>query len=593
MVNSVGVLPRSAAAAILPVAMSISAAWAAEPVTAIVGATIFDATGAGPRTGTVLIRRDRIIAVGSDVATPPGAKIIDARGKALLPGFFDIHTHWTPNGDLGNLPAIATAYVRSGVTTVNDFHEQPESFAPRRAWLASLVAPHVRFAARISTPGGHGADWGDQATTIWINTPEAAKAAIGRLSPYKPDLIKAFTDGWRYGNAADNTSMDEGTLRALVESSHAQGLKVVTHTVTVDRGAVAARAGVDALAHGLQDRPIDDETLQAIVSAKMAVAPTLAVYEPKGRDPSDPQYQRSLHKFEIALQNVKTMYAAGVPVALGTDAGMPGTAHGSSTLHEFELLVRAGLTPAQALIAGTATSAKILGLDSDRGTITTGKRADLVLVDGKPWEQIADVRRIDRVLIDGRLVVGAGAPSLPPGNAATRLESAQVGPLVDDFERPDGRTGLDTLRLETPDGGIDRSVEISQIVPRGNGHVLQLSARLAIKGTPYVGVAFPLTRGSVQPVTLKSYRGIRFDLKGHRDIVVRLTGPDGSWATTVQGLRDWKSFAISFADLKPGTPGRGQQQLPWNPGAVYELEIGASGGPGDRLVLELDNIRFW
>lgn len=361
-------------------------AAAADAVTAITGATIFDATGAAPRAGTVLIRGDRIIAVG-DVKVPRGAKVIDARGKALLPGFFDVHTHWTPAGAPATLPQIATAYVRAGVTTVNDFHQQPESWAARRQWLAGIAAPHVNFAARVSTPGGHGADWGDQATTIWINTPESARAAVERLKPYKPDLIKAFTDGWRYGVSPDNSSMDEWTLRALAEAAHAEGLEVLTHTVTVDRGAVAARAGVDSLAHGLQDRPVDPDTLKTMAASKMAMAPTLAVYEPNkgGAAPvaaDDPRLRQTMRKFGYALGNVKMMYDAGIPIALGTDAGMPGTPHGPSTLHEMELLVRAGLTPAQALIAGTATSAKVMHLEGDRGTIAPGQRADIVLIDG-------------------------------------------------------------------------------------------------------------------------------------------------------------------------------------------------------------------
>ena len=103
-------------------------------------------------------------------------------GKALLPGFFDLHTHWaTSRGFPTTTPQIATAYVQSGVTTVNDYNHQPESFAPRREWLSHLVAPHVNFAARLSTPGGHGADWADEATTITVNTPRAARYFRRRL----------------------------------------------------------------------------------------------------------------------------------------------------------------------------------------------------------------------------------------------------------------------------------------------------------------------------------------------------------------------------------------------------------------------------
>ena len=102
-----------------------------------------------------------------------------------------------------------------------------------------MASPHVNFVARMSTPGGHGADWADRATTKWVNSPAAARLEVKALVPYKPDFIKAFADGWRYGASADNTSMDEGTLTALVDEAHRNQLKVLTHTVTVDRGAIA------------------------------------------------------------------------------------------------------------------------------------------------------------------------------------------------------------------------------------------------------------------------------------------------------------------------------------------------------------------
>jgi imidazolonepropionase-like amidohydrolase len=266
---------------------------------------------------------------------------------------------------------------------VNDFNEAPEAYAPLREWLGTLAAPHVNFAARISTPGGHGADWADQATTKWVNTPEAARSAVESLAAYKPDLIKVFTDGWRYGAAPDNTSMDGWTLSALTEAAHQQHLKVVTHTVTVERGLVAAKANVDSLAHGLQDRVLTPDEVQIIKASGMAEIPTLAVYDPN-KDPSKPADAQRLRKFDNALKNVKLLYDAGVPIALGTDAGMPQTPHGPSTLHELELLVRAGLTPAQALVAATQTSAHLLAQDGDRGTIAPGKRADILLFDGKP-----------------------------------------------------------------------------------------------------------------------------------------------------------------------------------------------------------------
>jgi imidazolonepropionase-like amidohydrolase len=588
-----------ASAIALPIAL-YSAASVSAPATggtvAIVGATIFDGTGAAPAPGTVLIRDGRITAVGADVKVPSGAKVINAKGKALLPGFFDVHTHWTAGGSPSTFPQIATAYVAAGVTTVNDFNEAPEAFAPLRAWLGQMNAPHVRFAARISTPGGHGADWADQATTLWVNTPAAGKAAIESLVPYKPDLIKIFSDGWRYGVAPDNTSMDEWTLKGTVDAAHVQNWPVLTHTVTVDRGLVAARAGVDSLAHGLQDRPITAEEVAAIKQSGMAMAPTLAVYDPYKRGDvkaDDPRLKQTFRKFGYALGNVKALFDAGVPIALGTDAGMPGTPHGPSTLHEMELLVQAGLTPAQALVAGTQTSAKIMRIDADRGTIAVGKRADIVLIDGTPWTNIKDVYKVSQVLIDGKLAFGTGAPALPAANQTDRLPSISVPALIDDFERDDRRSSIDTLRVDTPDGGIDRSVEITQTVPREDGgKALSLSARMAVKEAAYAGFAIPLSRGSITPAKISGYKGVRFDLKGDGPYTVRLNGLDGVWEASVQGAEGWSTVELPFAQFKP-VERRGKVGPAFTGDGITQVEFGGSRGPGKRMWLQVDNVRFY
>src|SRR3546814_9685341 len=134
----------------------------------------------------------------------------------------------------------------------------------------------------------------------------------------------------------------------------------------------------------------------------------------------------------------------------------------------MELLVAAGLTPKAALLAGTSNSALALGLAADRGTIEKGKRADLVLIDGKPWETIGDVEKIDRVYVDGKLVHGGGV-KLPAGNLATTLPAVPAAALIDDFERADGRSSLDTLRLTDMDGGVERSAVVSNRVTHAGG----------------------------------------------------------------------------------------------------------------------------
>lgn len=592
---------RVVAAVVAAVAIGqAQAAPARGPVTAIVGATVFDGTGAPPRVATVIIRDGRIAEVGPGLKPPRGALIVQAKGKALLPGFFDLHTHWTPGGAPAVAPQIASAYVAAGVTTVNDFHQPPEAYEPRRRWLSTLTTPHVNFTSRMSTPGGHGADWADTATTKWVSTAEAARAEVRALLPYKPDAIKAFADGWRYGSSPDNTSMDLWTLSALVDEAHKNDLKVLTHTVTVERGKVAARAKVDVIAHSLQDRQVDAETVELMKANGTVYAPTLAVYEPvkpgqpQPANPNDPRVQQSMRKFGYALYNVKALHDGGVTIAVGTDAGMPGTPHGAATLREMELLVQAGLTPSEALIAGTANSARVMGKLADRGTIEKGKRADLVLVNGAPWSQISDIRKTDRVFIDGKLAFGPGAKPTP-ADGQMAMPAIKVAALVDDFERPDGRTRLDTLRLDDMDGGHDRTVQVSQVTVRsGQDHALLLTARMATKEAPSAGVILPLSRGSVEPVDARAFKGVRFDVRGDGgEYGVSVNTLSGRWRAPVTAGPEWTTVEIPFSGLVRA-PGRGGSPTSaWTGGDL--IDVGFSGGrkAGQKLWLQIDNVTFY
>jgi imidazolonepropionase-like amidohydrolase len=565
---------------------------------AIVGATVFDATGAAPHAATVVIKDGRIADVGPRVAIPKGAKVIHAEGEALLPGFFDVHTHWTPGGQPRTTPQIANAYVAAGVTTVDDFNAAPESFEPRRRWLSTLATPHVNFTARMSLAGGHGADWADTATTKWVGAPEAARFEVRALLPYKPDLIKAFQDGWRYGSGVENNSMDLVTLSALVDEAHKNNIKVLTHTVTVARGKDAARAKVDVIAHSLQDAEIDQETIDLMKANGTAYAPTLAVYEPvkpgqaAPADPEDPRLKQSRRKFAYALHNVKALQDAGVVVALGTDAGMPGTPHGTSSLREMELLVQAGLTPTQALLAGTANSAKVLGLLSDRGTIEKGKRADLVLLKGAPWTSIGDVRKTDRVFIDGRLVQGPGVVPLA-ANTVTAMPATPAKALIDDFERPDGRSNLDTLLTDDVDGGQDRSVQVTTIVSRtASDHALSVAAKMSRKDAPSAGVIIPLNRGSIQPVDVKAFKGVRFEIRGDGDYGFGVNTPNGQWSTEVKAGPDWRKVEVPFDSLKKPKP-RGGGEASWKGDDLVEVEFEASRPAGQKVWMEIDNVEFY
>src|SRR5260370_37464618 len=136
--------------------------------------------------------------------------------------------------------------------------------APLRSLQSSgiLVGPKVNFAIRFGTPEGHGAEfgWGDYFTQL-VSTPAEAHAAMKKILPYKPDVIKAFTDGWRYGRDGDLTNMNVETLSAIVEDAHQAGIKVFPPTVTLNGAKIAARARDDVLSHRVVDASVDDDVI--------------------------------------------------------------------------------------------------------------------------------------------------------------------------------------------------------------------------------------------------------------------------------------------------------------------------------------------
>ncbi len=559
--------------------------------TAIVGAHVFDGTGAAPYIATVIIDGDRIESVEKGGRAPKGATVVNGLGLALLPGFFDLHTHYYNSGE-GHFdaPANNRGYVAAGVTTVADYSQAPEAYAARRAWYGEMPGPTVLFAGRMSTFAGHGADWGDRTTTKWVDTPYAAKQAASELAAYKPDVIKAFTDGWRYGSGVDNTSMDLPTLSALVAEAHAHEIPVLTHTVTVARGKLAGRAGVDVIAHAMQDQPVDAELIDLLLKAGASHAPTLAVYEPVKPGQTNFGSEASLKarqaRFELAMANVKALHDAGVPIALGTDAGNAFVPHGPAALHEMELLVRAGLTPSEALAAGTSNSAKAIGFE-DRGVIAPGNRADLVLIDGRPWDNISDVKKTVRTFVGGKVMFGKGAPRAVTATVPPAIKPAQ--PLIADFERVDGRTAGGALPVMDFEIGKERSSQVMSIAhdPEA-GRYLSVQARMGLRETPKSEVVLPLAPGGVQPVDARAWTGVKFSVRGDGGHAFGVTTPAGVWAAPFAAAPTWSERSIVFSDLaKPADDSQ------WTAGDLLSLHFITTRAAGETAWLEIDNVSFY
>jgi len=599
-----------------------------ENIIAVLGATVIDGTGGEPSKQTVVIRGDRIEAVGSNVEPPAGARVINAEGMTLLPGLFDLHTHLPYSSVRGaddDWPKNLKAYLYCGVTSVVDFGAYGEMFEPMRRLIKTgvVAAPRISLAVRITTPGGHGSEGGrGEFFSLEVSTAREARAAVRRALPYQPDVIKAFTDGWRYGAAPDLTSMNEETLTALVDEAHKNGLKVLTHTVTLEKAKIAARAGVDVIAHGVGDRAVDEELFKLMKAKSTAYAPTLAVYEPRGRDiltpllaavltpqarlgfvpPQNPPMRPAggsaengdpprLRRWTILQNNTAALRKAGITFGVGTDSGVTGTHHGWATLRELQLLVAGGLPPIEAITAATGAAARAIKVDGERGTIAPGKLADLVLVAGEPHKDIRDIEKIKQVFLGGReidrerLAREIAEPGLTPLPAIKARES------IDDFESANGRSSIDTLWVNSTDSGVDATKMLFGRVTRESGdHALSVTARMSEKDRAIGRVDIPLSRGAIEPVDASAFRGVSFDARGDGDYQLIASAYDApGFQATFEASPQWRTIRVDFSSLKQ------LQDLsaPWPGDKLRTLSFEIARPAGTFAWLEIDNLKFY
>jgi imidazolonepropionase-like amidohydrolase len=309
--------------------------------------------------------------------------------------------------------------------------------------------PHVRRAIRLGVPDGHGTESPrTRAITNLVTSPADVHRVMPGLIALNPDMFKVFADGWRYADPArpDRASMDLPTLTAIVAAAHAAGIKVVTHTVSLDGLKLAAAARVDAVVHGIGDALIDPATVRLMKARGIAYVPTLAVYEPQQTrtflpqeiamlrpvDRAREEARRGLptavipdwdaRRWQIMQDNVRVLHAGGVRIGVGTDAGLAGVYHGWATIREIRWLVRLGLSAAQALHAATGASAAIMGAARTVGRLAPGQRADLVLTGGRPDVAIDDLYDIRRIFVAGREIDLTVERALRAADAPPSLE---------------------------------------------------------------------------------------------------------------------------------------------------------------------------
>ncbi|HEY3829072.1 MAG TPA: amidohydrolase family protein [Solirubrobacteraceae bacterium] len=390
---------------------------------AIVNARVFD--GVRLRSWTSVRFADGIItdcAIGS--TAHDGDEVIDAEGGTILPGLIDSHIHLLSG-------ALAQALI-FGVTTALDMFSKPDvvAAAKQQAGIRSDVADVRSVGIGATAPGGHPSLM--YAPFPTLTGPEQAEQFVADRVAEGSDYLKIFGPGGRW------PSLDPDTIAALTVAAHSRGLVVVAHISSVAGVREVVSAGVDVVAHVPVDGELDKALAQRIAAAGIVVGPTLATIEnvlgepggaavagdPRIAETLDDAWARRLTSgaagrrqgmppYSRAEENVGRLVDAGVTILAGTDAPNPGTVFGASLHRELELLVRCGMTPAQALTAATAASASVFNL-ADRGRIAPGQRADFILVSGDPLTDITATRAIERiwragVLCDRRASVASAA----------------------------------------------------------------------------------------------------------------------------------------------------------------------------------------
>ncbi|HWZ66384.1 MAG TPA: amidohydrolase family protein [Stellaceae bacterium] len=399
------------------------------------GGTLIDGTGAGPVSGaTVVVRDQRIEAVttraGGDL--PSEAEVIDVSGMTILPGLIDCHDHLAMHGyDLArrwgidepqSTRALRTAKVLQdtlavGYTAVRDAGGLDAGF--KRAIDEGLIAgPRLVISLCIVSPiGGIGDRVSPSGFSCCLpNDPLLPDSVVNSLADVRPvvrrivragaDVIKCATTGGassRPGHGPRDGAFNLDEMQALTKEAHALDRRVMCHALGGRGLQIAIEAGVDSIEHGcyLDEEP---ELLDMMAERGTFFVPTFAVYEYHRKSALAHVRERAQHLQEHHAESLRRAFAAGVKIAAGTDAG--GHGHPSNAM-EIECLVKAGLTPLQALRAATGWAAECLGLERDVGTVEKGKLADLVVVAGDPLNDVAvlqDHAHIALVLKGGETV---------------------------------------------------------------------------------------------------------------------------------------------------------------------------------------------
>jgi len=430
------------------------------PPLVVRGGTLIDGTGADPLENAVVVaRRGTIRAAGpaSEVQVPGEARVVSADGQYIVPGYIDAHVHYSQTGWFTGRPdamdlrdrypyaeVIASlqenpdrffgSYLCSGVTGTFDVGGYPWTRDLEDRGARDPGAPRVETAGPLLSTVDFWLNLPDQRQFIHMASDSVVRRAVRSHARLGSSAIKV----WFITPPQPPDSARASRLVSVAdEEAEEMGLPLIVHATGLWEAKEAVRSGAEVLVHSVFSDTVDQEFIELASENDVVYITTITVQEgyrnagggkalsaypypaacvdsttrariaegiPEERRPESEVGSGVTPSMEVAIENARRLHEAGVTVAMGTDAGNPGTLHGPSVYREMELLSMAGMSPGEVLTASTRNAAEAMGRAGDLGTLEPGKLADLVVLEENPLDSVANFTSVSRVVKGGWVV---------------------------------------------------------------------------------------------------------------------------------------------------------------------------------------------